>query len=85
MSVDYNAIRQELASALRDVPGVISVGIGKEGDTVVLIVAIDSNYFAGSVPNSFRGVSVVVRRFGMASLHFLPRRHENGPRHRTAK
>lgn len=85
MTVDYNSIRQELASALRDVPGVISVGIGKEDDTVVLIVAIDSNHFAGSVPSSFRGVSVVVRNFGPASLHFFYRSHQNAGRYRTAK
>ena len=85
MSIDYSAIRNELASVLREVPGVISVGIGKEGKDVVLVVAIDPDHFAGSIPSSFQGVGVIVRNFGMASLHLFGGRKDNASGSSTVK
>lgn len=73
MTIDYNAIRNELARVLRNVPGVLSIGLGKEGNDVVLVVAIDPDTFTGTLPASFRGVGVIIRSLGVASLHFSRR------------
>ncbi len=79
MTIDYKAIRDELAKILSDVPGVMSIGIGKENNKVVLLVAIDPNDFAGNVPSSFQGVGVIIRNLGMASLHSFFRRQGECP------
>ncbi len=71
MNSDYLTLRDELASVLREVPGVLSVGIGKEDSRIVLVVAIDPIHFTGGVPSSFDGVAVVLRDLGMAKLYSL--------------
>ena len=67
--IDYNLIRSKLAESLQKVPGVISIGIGREDGKIVLIVAIDSSVFTGDVPDSFKGVDVITRDLGVARLH----------------
>lgn len=67
--IDYNLIRVKLAESLKKVPGVISIGIGREDGKIVLIVAIDSRVFTGEVPDSFEGIDVITRDLGVARLH----------------
>jgi hypothetical protein len=84
MTTDYNALRDDLASVLRDIPGVISVGIGKENKQIVLIVAIDPYLFTGKVPSSFKGVNVIIRDLGRAKLQRYGRL-DHVDRHSTVK
>ena len=65
-------MQNELASRLKEVPGVISVGLGKKGGQIVLLVAVDSGVFNGGVPAAFEGIEIITRDLGKPRL-FLAR------------
>jgi hypothetical protein len=62
---DYWKLRDELASQLQGTPGVISVGIGRDGDDFVLVVLVEREQFKGGVQHQYKGVNISVRDFGL--------------------
>jgi hypothetical protein len=63
---DYLRISREFARVLEGKEGVVSVGLGREGSTVVLIVATDPKEGALTLPKHFRGIKVVAASLGKA-------------------
>jgi hypothetical protein len=68
MNLDYQALSRKLHTTLREVAGVISVGVGKQNSRHVLVVAIDPETYVGGIPNDFEGVKVVRRKLGLAKF-----------------
>jgi hypothetical protein len=66
---DILSIRDELDERLREVEGVISVGVGKARDDYVLVVLIDPNVFQGGIPSRYHGVSVIAENPGRAESY----------------
>jgi len=67
--IEILRLRDEFASDLKEVPGIVSVGIGRSGREVVLVVAVDRDQFKGSVPERYKGVNVRVQELGVGQLH----------------
>lgn len=72
MSPDYNAARDNLATQVDDIPGVISVGIGKKNNKIVLVIATNNDFSKdgkAKIPGSFNGIDVVYRKLGDMKLY----------------
>ncbi len=66
---DLIAIRDRLALSLRNVKGVVSVGIGRGGRGYVLMVVADSRRLSTCPPSLFEGIPVVVRDLGETEVY----------------
>jgi hypothetical protein len=66
---DYWKLRDELATDLADVPGVLSVGIGRGDSRPILIVIVDGSVFGGSVPSTYKGAAVSIQDLGTGIAH----------------
>jgi hypothetical protein len=62
-------LRNQLVAKLRDIPGFLTVGIGKANATTVFVVSVDSKNFKGGAPKSFAGYDVLVRDLGPSIGH----------------
>jgi hypothetical protein len=71
MSAGLFELRDRLVTELLDLPGFRTVGIGKQGKKLVLVVSVDSEMFEGGVPPSFGGHKVKVRDLGRAVGHLM--------------
>jgi hypothetical protein len=70
---DFWKYRDEFASSLKDVPGVISVGLGREHGEVVLVVAVDPDEFRQTLPERYRDVRVKIRELGIGDSYVFSR------------
>lgn len=67
MTVDYQRQRDMLEETLRDIPGVISVGITRARGELALAVIIDSSFKENSknqIPTKFGVLEVIVKYLG---------------------
>lgn len=62
-------LRDQLVKRLHDIPGFLTVGIGKQNKSTVLVVSIDSGKFKGGAPKTFGGYEVLVRDLGPSVGH----------------
>ena len=66
---DYWKLRDELASELKDIPGILSVGIGRAEQEIVLVVTVEGEGVRSIVPQQYKGVNVNVRDLGIGVMH----------------
>jgi hypothetical protein len=66
---DILKLRDDLADELKAMVGVISVGIGKNDDRVVLVVSIEPSQYDGDIPSQYKGVRVSVKEIGIGVFH----------------
>jgi hypothetical protein len=69
MNLNYMELCHELSDHLKDIPGIISIGLTKKNGQIVLLVAIDNEKFNGGVPKKFRGIDVVLQDLGHAMAY----------------
>jgi hypothetical protein len=69
MSINYIKLRDDFTKEIQGLPGVVSVGLSKKDDNIVLVVAIDADQFNDNIPRKFRGVDVILRDLGHAEAH----------------
>jgi hypothetical protein len=63
-------LRDLLVDHLSDLPGFLTVGIGRRRNRPVFVVSIDPEKFKGKAPDTFSGYEVLVRSFGRPVAHF---------------
>jgi hypothetical protein len=56
-------LRDELVHSLHNMPGFLTVGIGKRAGVPVFVVSVDFADFVGPAPQSFRGYRVLLQDF----------------------
>lgn len=71
MSSKLFDLRDQLIAKLKDVPGFLTVGIGKQRNIPVFIVSVNSTIFGGAMPEFFAGYRVLVRDLGCRVAHVL--------------
>jgi hypothetical protein len=62
-------LRDQLVEKLRNVPGFLSVGVGREKGETVFVVSVDQSKFQGAAPASFAGYGITVQDLGRAVGH----------------
>jgi hypothetical protein len=63
------SLRDRLIVKLRDLPGFLTVGIGRQHDKPVLVVSVDPKRFEGGAPSAFEGYDVLIRTFSRSLAH----------------
>jgi hypothetical protein len=63
------SLRDQLVEKLRNVPGVLSVGVGREKGETIFVVSVDQSKFQGTAPASFAGYGIAVEDLGRAVGH----------------
>ena len=71
---DYWKLRDELSERLSGVPGVLSVGVGRDSSGMVLVVVVDRAQFKGGVALQYKGVGVIVSDVGIGIMHSSARK-----------
>ena len=65
-------LRDRLTVLVKDLPGLLTVGIGKQKGKLVFVLAVDTSAFQGGAPTSFEGHRVLVKDLGVPVAHALP-------------
>jgi hypothetical protein len=73
MNSELFQLRDQLILKLKNLPGFLSVGIGKHQNQPVFVISIDEKKYKGNAPKSFAGYCVKVRALGHPISHVLGR------------
>jgi hypothetical protein len=67
---DLLALRDELWCQVRQVPGVVTIGIGSKDDRAALVVFVDENkVHTDDLPTEYASLPVVLEPVGQAKAH----------------
>lgn len=70
MRKNYRSIKIEFEKKIHNNPGVVTVGLGKERDHIVIVVFVEDRLkFENNIPKEYKDIPVVIRPAKIAVAH----------------